>query len=70
MSGGSAMKFVDLLRKDAKELCQMCVDLKREHMNLRILSKTTQDVKTAAIRVCKKNIARVKTRLSQLKKVK
>ncbi|MDR3031103.1 MAG: 50S ribosomal protein L29 [Holosporales bacterium] len=60
------MKFLDLLKKDAKELCQKCAELKKEHMNLRILSKTTQDVKTSAIRVCKKNIARVKTRLRQL----
>ena len=61
------MKFADLLKKDAKELVQMCSDLKKEGMNLRILSKTTQDVKTSAIRMCKKNIARVKTRLRQLK---
>lgn len=60
------MKFIDLLKKDAKELSQMCRDLKKEHMNLRFLSKTTQDVKSSAIRACKKNIARVKTRLTQL----
>lgn len=64
--GDFKMKFADLLKKDAKELFQMCSELKKEHMNLRILSKTTQDVKTAAIRVCKKNIARIKTRLTQL----
>ena len=51
------MKFSELLNKDAKELLQMCRDLKKEHMNLRFLSKTTQDVKTSAIRACKKNIA-------------
>lgn len=60
------MKFSEFLNKDAKELLQMCRDLKKEHMNLRFLSKTTQDVKTSAIRACKKNIARVKTRLTQL----
>lgn len=60
------MKFNDLLNKDAKELTQMCRDLKKEHMNLRFLSKTTQDVKSSAIRACKKNIARVLTRLTQL----
>ena len=60
------MKFIDLLKKDAKELSQMCRDLKKEHMNLRFLSKTTQDVKSSAIRACKKNIARIKTRLTQL----
>lgn len=62
------MKFVDLLKKDSKELCELCAELKKEHMNLRILMKTTQDVKTSAVRTCKKNIARVKTRLRQLKK--
>lgn len=61
------MKFVDLLKKDVKELFELCAELKKEHMNLRILSKTTQDVKTSAVRECRKNIARVKTRLRQLK---
>lgn len=60
------MKFTDLLKKDKKELIETCAQLKKENMNLRILSKTTQDVKTSAIRSCKKNIARVMTRLRQL----
>ncbi len=60
------MKFIDLLKKDSKELSQMCRDLKKEHMNLRFLSKTSQDVKGSTIRSCRKNIARVKTRLTQL----
>ncbi len=60
------MKFTDLLKKDKKELQETCAQLKKENMNLRILSKTTQDVKSSAIRACKKNIARVKTRLRQL----
>ena len=62
------MKFVDLIKKDKKELIEMCCQLKKESMNLRILSKTTQDVKTSAVRFCKKDIARVKTRLRQLEK--
>jgi ribosomal protein L29 len=64
------MKFVDLLKKDSKELCRMCADLKKEHMNMRILMKTSQDIKTSTIRVCRKNIARVKTRLTQLQEKK
>ena len=60
------MKFSELLNKNAKELLQMCRDLKKEHMSVRFLSRTTQDVKTSSIRDCKKNIARVKTRLTQL----
>jgi ribosomal protein L29 len=62
------MKFFELLQKDRKELVKMCTDLRREHFNLRILMKTGQDVKTSVVRSCKKNIARVKTRLSQLQK--
>jgi ribosomal protein L29 len=61
------MKFSDLLKKDTRDLSQMCTDLKKEYMNLRIMSKTAQDTKTSAIRLCKRNIARVKTRLSQMK---
>jgi ribosomal protein L29 len=61
------MKFLELLKKDSKELCQMCTDFKKEHMNLRILAKTSTEIKTSAVRECKKNIARVKTRLNQLK---
>lgn len=60
------MKFVELLKKDSKDLCELCIQLKKEHMNLRMLLKTTQDVKTSSVRICKKNIARVKTRLRQL----
>jgi ribosomal protein L29 len=62
------MKFADLLTKDYAELCGICADLKREHMNMRISAKTNQEVKTSARRVCRKDIARVKTRLTQLKK--
>ncbi|MDR1289228.1 MAG: 50S ribosomal protein L29 [Holosporales bacterium] len=62
------MKFSELLQKDSRELVKMCTDLQREHFNLRFLMKTGQDVKTSVIRSCKKNIARVKTRLSQLQK--
>jgi ribosomal protein L29 len=64
------MKFVDLLQKDFGGLCRMCTDFKREHMNMRILVKTGQEVKTSAMRECRKNVARVKTRLTQLKKKK
>jgi ribosomal protein L29 len=60
------MKFADLLKKDARELQGLCSELKREHMNLRILSVATQDVKASTLRACKRNIARVKTRLRQI----
>ncbi|MDR1488343.1 MAG: 50S ribosomal protein L29 [Holosporales bacterium] len=61
------MKFKELLEKDSKELCEMCASLKKEGMNLRIRMKTTQDVNTSSIRRCKKDTARVLTRLRQLK---
>ncbi|MBQ7524401.1 MAG: 50S ribosomal protein L29 [Alphaproteobacteria bacterium] len=60
------MKFSELMGKDKKELLQMYVEFKREYMNLRIASKVSQDVKPSAVRACHKNIAMVKTRLTQL----
>lgn len=60
------MKFSELMEKNKKELLQMCVEFKRECMNLRIASKVSQDVKPSAVRACRKNIAMVKTRLTQL----
>jgi ribosomal protein L29 len=61
------MRFVDLLKKDAQELCFMCTSLKKEYMHLRLFAKTSSEVKGSAIRHCKKDIARVLTRLNQLK---
>jgi ribosomal protein L29 len=61
------MKFVDLLKKDRKELCGLCTELKKEYMNFRILTVTTHDVKSSVVRECRKSIARVKTRLRQLR---
>jgi ribosomal protein L29 len=62
------MKFADLLQKGTDELYRMCTDLKRAHMNMRISVKTGQEVKTSAMRACRKDVARVMTRLAQLKK--
>ena len=62
------MKFKELLEKNDKELFDMCMNLKREYMNFRITMKSpTEGFKPSAVRECKKNIARVKTRLQQLK---
>jgi ribosomal protein L29 len=61
------MKFSELLRKDAKELCELCTNLKRESMNLRIMQRLNQDSDTAAKKRCRRDIARVLTRLRQLK---
>ena len=61
------MDFAELLEKDLRGLTQMRKDLKMEYMNLRFLSRTTQEVKSSALRACRRNIARVETRLTQLR---
>lgn len=62
-------KFTDLVKnKDRQELVNMYVDLKKEYMNFRILSKSpTEEFKPSVIKTCRKNIARVKTRLRQIR---
>jgi ribosomal protein L29 len=62
------MKFTDLMQKGVGELYEICAELKKSHMNMRISVKSGQEVKTSAMRGCRKDIARVMTRLSQLKK--
>ena len=62
------MKFKELLGKSARELSDMCIELKREYMNFRIAMKSpTEGFNPSAVRKCKKDIARVKTRLRQLR---
>ncbi|MDR0552830.1 MAG: 50S ribosomal protein L29 [Holosporales bacterium] len=61
------MKFEELLKKDAKELCELCADLKRESLNLRMAQRLSQDSSMAAKKRCRRDIARVLTRLRQLK---
>ena len=60
------MKFSELLRKDYKELKEMEQNLRKEHFNLRFLSKTTQEVKTHGFKRCRRDIARVLTRMRQI----
>jgi ribosomal protein L29 len=64
------MKFNELLTKDAKELRQICAELKKEQLNLRIAMTMNREVSLSFLRACKKSIARVMTRLSQLDKQK
>ena len=62
------MKFKELLDKSQRELSDMCIELKRECMNFRIAMKApTEGFNPSAVRRCKKDIARVKTRLRQLR---
>lgn len=65
-------KFVNLVNgKDRQELIQMYVDLKKEYMNFRIASKSpTDEFKPSVIKNCRKNIARVKTKLRQMQQAK
>ncbi len=60
------MKFDELLNKDYKELKDMENALRKEYFNLRLLSKTTQEVKTHGFRRCRRDIARVLTRMRQI----
>ena len=62
------MKFKELLEKDVKELSEMYINLKRSYMQFRIaMSSPTEGFKPSVVRACKKDIARVKTRLRQIK---
>ena len=61
------MKFKELITKDEKELKELESSLRKEHFNLRLLSRTTQDIKTHGFRRCRRDIAKVLTRIRQLK---
>lgn len=65
----SSRKFDELVKdKSQEELLKLYTDLKRECMNLRIAMKSPNEgFNPSSIRKCKKNVARVKTRLRQLK---
>lgn len=61
------MKFQELENKSISELYQQAVDLKKEMLNLRIQAKTNQLTNSARIRECRKDFARIQTKLKQLK---
>lgn len=61
------MKFVELVSKTESELHQICGDLKKELLNLRVQAKVNQTVNVLRFRQCRRDIARIHTRLKQLK---
>jgi len=52
-------------KKDIKELLKMVSDLKHELMNLRFQKVSSQLEKTSQFRVVRRNIARIKTVLTE-----
>ncbi|MBR1944052.1 MAG: 50S ribosomal protein L29 [Alphaproteobacteria bacterium] len=65
----SSRKFNELVKDKSKEdLLKLYTDLKRECMNLRIAMRSpSEGFKPSSRKECRKNVARVKTRLRQLK---
>lgn len=63
-------KFKELVEgKNRKELIDSLLSFKREYMNLRIKRVSPlEGFNPAVMKKCRKDIARVKTRLTQLKK--
>jgi large subunit ribosomal protein L29 len=61
------VKFQELENKTVSELYQKAIDLKKEMLNLRIQAKTSQLTNPARIRECRRDFARIQTKLKQLK---
>ena len=59
------MKTVDLRSKSADQLKDQLVQLKKEQFNLRFQQATGQLEKTARVKEVRRDIARVKTLLSE-----
>ncbi len=64
----SSKKFNELVKDKSKEdLLKLYTDLKRECMNLRIAMRSPNEgFNPSSIKRCRKDVARVKTRLRQL----
>lgn len=62
------MKKTDFKQKSLSELYDLCGNLKKEQLNLRI-QKATEGVKnTARTKQIRRDVARIKTQLAALKK--
>ena len=62
-----AVKFVELKEKNAKALVESLVSIKKELFNLRMQKAEGKLEKTSHVRECRRDYARVKTKLTQLK---
>lgn len=61
------MKFAEFKDMTVAELAAKCRDLRQELFNLRLQKATAQLEKPSRLRVLRKDIARVETRISQLR---
>ncbi|MDR1597876.1 MAG: 50S ribosomal protein L29 [Holosporales bacterium] len=61
------MSFEELKNKSTSELYTIIEERRKEQLNLRIQIKTGQDVKLSRIREVRRDIAKVMTRLQQIK---
>ncbi|PAW88225.1 MAG: 50S ribosomal protein L29 [Pedosphaera sp. Tous-C6FEB] len=61
------MKFAELKDKTVAELAVQSRDLRQELFNLRLQKATAQLEKPSRLRILRKDIARVETRISQLR---
>lgn len=61
------VKFEELKSKDSKSLIDNLSDLKREMFNLRMQKAQGSLEKPSRLRECRRDYARVKTKLAQLK---
>ena len=62
------MKMTELKDKSAQELKAQSRDLRQEIFNLRLQQASSQLEKPARLRLLRRDIARVETRISQLRK--
>lgn len=62
------MKFAELKDMTVAELAAKGRDLRQELFNLRLQKATAQLEKPARIRILRKDIARIETRITQLQK--
>lgn len=61
------MKTADLKAKTSDELKQQLLDLRKEQFNFRFQKSTGKIENTARIRVVRRDIAKIKTLLNELK---
>lgn len=60
------MKYQDLLSKSVSELYDSLISMKKELLGLRVQKSLSQLTSTAPIRRNRRDVARIKTRLTQL----
>ncbi len=65
MNTNKIIKAKDLREKNADELQEFLNELLREHFNLRMQKGTGQETKPHLFKIVKRNIAKVKTVLSE-----